>query len=187
MGGDASERQEIAGGSFGLAAVRAGGPVSFAAMSPEGLPPPPPPPPRGPGGRGMPGQVMPRWGLYALLGLILSALLLGPLVGGAGDPEAITYAEFMTAVREGKVASVEIDNTDGSIDGTRTDGEGGDEFRTTGPLDGGIPESDLVALRENDVDVEYKTPSPNWFISLLPFLLPMVILVGFFWFMNRRA
>ena len=42
-------------------------------------------------------------------------------------------------------------------------------------------------MRENDVDVEYTTPSPNWFISLLPFLLPMVILVGFFWFMQRRA
>ncbi len=135
----------------------------------------------------MPGQMMPRWGLYALLGLILSALLLGPLLGGAGDAEAVSYADFMSSVRDGDVASVEIDNTDGSIKGTLTDDAGGGEFRTTGPLDGGIPDTDLTALREADVDVEYKTPSPNWFISLLPFLLPMLILVGFFWFMNRRA
>ena len=156
-------------------------------MSPEGLPPPPPPPPRGSSGRSLPGQGMPRWGLWALLGLTLSVLLLGPLLGGAGDPEAVSYASFMESVRAGDVESIEIDNTDGSITGTLTQEAGGEEFRTTGPLDGGIPETDLTALRENDVDVEYTTPSPNWFISLLPFLLPMLLLVGFFWFMNRRA
>jgi cell division protease FtsH len=130
---------------------------------------------------------MPRWGLWALLGLTLSILFLGPLLGGAGDPEAISYADFMASVRAGEVESVEIDNTDGSIKGTQTEAAGGEEFRTTGPLEGGIPDSDLTAMREADVDVEYTTPSPNWFISLLPFLLPMLILVGFFWFMQRRA
>ncbi|MET0904231.1 MAG: ATP-dependent zinc metalloprotease FtsH [Acidimicrobiales bacterium] len=156
-------------------------------MSPEGLPPPPPPPGKGSGGRSLPGQGMPRWGLWALLGLTLSVLFLGPLLGGAGDPDAISYADFMASVRAGEVESVEIDNTDGSIKGVLTEEAGGEEFRTTGPLEGGIPDSDLAALREADVDVEYTTPSPNWFISLLPFLLPMVILVGFFWFMQRRA
>jgi cell division protease FtsH len=130
---------------------------------------------------------MPRWGLWALLGLTLSVLFLGPLLGGAGDPKPISYADFMDSVRAGKVESVEIDNTDGSIKGTYDDKAGGDEFRTTGPLDGGIPDADLADLREAGVDVEYTTPSPNWFVSLLPFLLPMVILIGFFWFMNRRA
>ena len=89
------------------------------AMSPEGLPPPPPPPPRdqrGPG-RGLPGQGMPKWGLYALLGLTLSVVLLGPLLSGAGDPEKVAYSDFMADVREGNVKSVEIDNTDGSITG----------------------------------------------------------------------
>ena len=157
------------------------------AMSPEGLPPPPPPPQKGSGGRGLPGQGMPRWGLWALLALTLSVLFLGPLLGGAGDPDPISYADFMSSVRDGEVESVEIDNTDGSIKGTYTDEAGGEDFRTTGPLDGGLPEADLAAMREAEVDVEYTTPSPNWFISLLPFLLPMLILVGFFWFMNRRA
>jgi cell division protease FtsH len=93
----------------------------------------------------------------------------------------------MGKVRSGDVESIEIDNTNGSIDGTLTDDAGGGDFSTTGPLDGGIPDDDLTAMREAGVDVEYKTPSPNWFISLLPFLLPMAILVGFFWFMQRRA
>src|SRR6188472_1387654 len=114
-------------------------------MSPEGLPPPPPPPPRGSGNRGFPGQGMPRWGLWALLGLTLSVLFLGPLLGGTNNPDPVTYADFMTSVRAGDVKSIEIDNTDGSIKGTYTDDAGGDDFHTTGPLDGGIPESDLTA------------------------------------------
>ena len=158
------------------------------AMSPEGLPPPPPPPPRGSGGRGLPGQGMPRWGLWALLGLTLSVLFLGPLLGGAGDPDAdlLRRLHDLGARRRRGRASRSTTPTARSR-AQLTDDAGGDEFRTTGPLEGGIPEADLTAMRENDVDVEYTTPSPNWFISLLPFLLPMVILVGFFWFMQRRA
>ncbi|MEQ1785528.1 MAG: ATP-dependent zinc metalloprotease FtsH [Acidimicrobiales bacterium] len=155
-------------------------------MSPEGLPPPPPPPPRdrsGPG-RGLAGQGMPRWGLWALLGLTLSILLIGPLLSSAGDPDKIAYSAFMARVRDGDVESVEIDNTNGSIDGTLTDGG---EFRTTGPLDGGIPESDLAVLREQGVEVDYTTPTPSFLISLLPFLIPVAIFVAFFWFMQRRA
>ena len=131
-------------------------------MSPEGLPPPPPPPPRGSGSRGLPGQGMPRWGLWALLGLTLSVLFLGPLLGGAGDPDPISYADFMTSVRAGEVESVEIDNTDGSIKGELTDDAGGDEFRTTGPLEGGIPEADLAAhARDTTSTSSTRRPAPT--------------------------
>ncbi len=127
---------------------------------------------------------MPKWGLYALLGLTLSIVLLGPLLSGAGDPEKVPYSTFMADVREGNVKSVEIDNTNGSISGEL---DGGDEFRTTGPLDGGIPDADLEVLRDQSVEVDYKTPTPSFFVSLLPFLIPVAIFVAFFWFMQRRA
>ena len=155
-------------------------------MSPEGLPPPPPPPPRDQrgSGRGLSTPGLPRWGLWALLGLTLSVLLIGPLLSGAGDPDKIAYSDFMDQVRDGKVESVEIDNTNGSITGELTDGG---EFRTTGPLDGGIPDADLDVLRAEGVEVVYKTPSPSFLVSLLPFLIPVAIFVAFFWFMQRRA
>ena len=155
-------------------------------MSPEGLPPPPPPPPRDQrgSGRGLSTPGLPRWGLWALLGLTLSVLLIGPLLSGAGDPDKIAYSDFMDQVRDGNVESVEIDNTNGSITGKLTDGG---EFRTTGPLDGGIPDADLDVLRAEGVEVVYKTPSPSFLVSLLPFLIPVAIFVAFFWFMQRRA
>jgi cell division protease FtsH len=127
---------------------------------------------------------MPRWGLWALLGLTLGILLIGPLITSADDPDEVPYSTFMADVRDGQVDSIEIDNTDGSITGQRDDGG---EFRTTGPLDGGIPDADLDLLREEGVEVEYTTPSPNFFLSLLPFLIPVAIFVAFFWFMQRRA
>ncbi len=128
---------------------------------------------------------MPRWGLWALLGLTLSILLIGPLLSGAGNPDEVPYSAFMGMVRDGKVESVEIDNTDGSISGTLTGNDG--EFRTTGPLDGGIPDADLEVLRDQGVEVDYTTPTPSFLVSLLPFLIPVAIFVAFFWYMQRRA
>ncbi len=155
-------------------------------MSPEGLPPPPPPPPRDSRGKGRPfpgGQGMPKWGLWVLLGMTL-VIVLSSSFASSGEPERISYSDFMTEVRAGRVETVEVDNTNGGISGELASGE---EFRTTGPLDGGVPDADLAVLREQDVQVEYKTPQPGLLSSLLPFLIPVGIFVAFFWFMQRRA
>ncbi len=152
----------------------------------EGLPPPPPPPQRGPRGPGGPlrsDQGMPKWGLWALLGLTLLVVVLPSLLGGS-DAKKVPYSRFMAQVRSGDVQSVEVDNTNGSITGKLDNGK---EFRTTGPLDGGLPDADLVVLAAQSVEVKYKTPQPGWLASLLPFLIPVAIFVAFFWFMQRRA
>src|SRR5688572_21838600 len=109
-------------------------------MSPEGLPPPPPPPPRdqrGPGRGFRPDSGMPKWGLWVLLGLTLLVVVLPSLLSTT-DQEKVEYSTFMAQVREGKVESIEVDNTNGSISGELEDGG---DFRTTGPLEGGLPES----------------------------------------------
>ncbi|MGH9275221.1 MAG: ATP-dependent metallopeptidase FtsH/Yme1/Tma family protein, partial [Acidimicrobiales bacterium] len=155
-------------------------------MSPEGLPPPPPPPPRDQRGIGRSfagGQGMPKWGLWVLLGLTL-VIVLSSSFATSGDKEKVSYSDFMAQVKAGKVETVEVDNTNGGISGKLANGT---EFRTTGPLDGGIPDADLTVLREKNVQVEYKTPQPGLLASLLPFLIPVGIFVAFFWFMQRRA
>ncbi len=129
------------------------------------------------------GQGMPKWGLWVLLGLTL-VIVLSSSLAASGDRERISYSDFMAEVRAGRVDTVEVDNTNGGISGELASG---DEFRTTGPLDGGIPDADLTVLREQDVQVEYKTPQPGLLSSLLPFLIPVGIFVAFFWFMQRRA
>ena len=127
---------------------------------------------------------MPKWGVWALIGLTLSIFLLGPLLGSTSKSKAVAYSTFLSEVRKGDVKSITIDNTDGSIKGSL---KAGGSFRTTGPLNGGIPDADLTVLRDQGVEVDYTTPTPGFLVSLLPFLIPVAIFVAFFWFMQRRA
>jgi cell division protease FtsH len=170
------------------------------------LPPPPPPPPpgRGPGsggprpsgdrrppfgggggngdGQRRPGG-WPRWALYVLAGVVAVALLL-PSMWPSEDGERITYTEFLELVREERVASVEINNSSSAIDGERTDGT---EFNTTGGGERGLSEADEETLREHNVDIRFKTPSSNWFLSIAGLMLPVMLIIGFFVWMQRRA
>ncbi|HEY5888582.1 MAG TPA: ATP-dependent metallopeptidase FtsH/Yme1/Tma family protein, partial [Acidimicrobiales bacterium] len=148
-------------------------------------PPPPPPPPSGNKSDGKSGSSTPwpRWSLWVLVGVILASFLLTTLVGG-DDGESMSYEAFMQKAGEGEVASMTFDNTNAKITGKLDDGT---EFTTTGPLQSGLPPEDLATLRANDVEIEYDTPSPNPLWSLLSFALPIILIIGFFWWMSRRA
>jgi cell division protease FtsH len=170
------------------------------------LPPPPPPPPpgRGPAGGGPPRNPFergdrrpnqqqngdqprrpgfPRWALYVLAGVLAIGLLV-PSMWPRDEGDDITYSEFIQRVQSGEVASVEINNSSGTISGEL---EGGGEFRTTGPGEGRLSESDEAMLREHNVDVDYKVPSNNWFLSIAGLMLPVMLIIGFFVWMQRRA
>jgi len=169
------------------------------------LPPPPPPPPpgRGPAGGGPPRNPFergdrrpnqqdgeqprrpgfPRWALYVLAGVLAIGLLV-PSMWPRSEGDDISYSEFIQHVQADEVASIEINNSSGTISG---EFEGGGEFRTTGPGEGRLSEADLAMLRENGVDYDFKTPSNNWFLSIAGLLLPVMLIIGFFVWMQRRA
>jgi cell division protease FtsH len=157
-------------------------------MSPDNLPPPPPPPSGDKRGRsgGKPESGWPRWSLWVLLGLVTASVVVSSLLSSQEDSEAISYDKFMTLVEAGQVESVEINNDNAKISGVRAN-ESGAKFTTTGPLEGGIPEADLAEMREQGVEIEFNTPQPGLLVSILPFLLPVLLLIGFFWWMQRRA
>ena len=170
----------------------------------EPTPPPPPPPPspqpsrRGPSRRtdasdknssnpqssdGKSGRpAMPKWSPWLLLGIIL-VLIFGPQLLPGPDREKIGFEEFITQVNAGKVDEVKLNNTTLGITGSFTDGS---EFSTTAPP--GFPnESDRELLRTKGVDFKPTTPQSNWLVSLIPLLLPFVLIMGFLVWMNRRA
>jgi cell division protease FtsH len=119
--------------------------------------------------------------VWAVLGLVLSMFLLAPLFNDDGGDD-ITYSQFMDRVREGRVESVKIDNNSNDIEGVD---RSGDRFVVNGP--DSIPDEDLALLREQDVAYDFRTPQPNFFLSLLPYLLFPAIFIGFIIWMNRRA
>ncbi len=156
-------------------------------MSPDNLPPPPPPPPsadKRPGRSGRGDGGWPRWSLWVLLGLVTASIVASSLLSSNDDSSSISYDTFMSRVEAGQVKSVEINNDNAHIKGERTNG---DKFTTTGPLQGGIPEADLAQMREQGVQVKFKTPESGLLVSILPLLLPVALLIGFFWWMQRRA
>jgi cell division protease FtsH len=119
--------------------------------------------------------------VWAGLALLLALFLVPQLLGG-DDGEELSYSEFQDRVRAGQVSEVTINTESHVISGTT---ESGDEFQASGPTE--LNDADTALLQENDVDYDFDTPQPNFFTALIPFLLPVALLIGFFIWMQRRA
>jgi cell division protease FtsH len=131
---------------------------------------------RGRGENGLPSWLV--WVLVAVVGLtVVSALSLSN-----APNEPIPYAQFVSEVEAGNIATVTWNNYDQTITGTTKSGE---EFATVGPAEN---RDDIVQkMDDKGVDYEFTSPTPNLFTQLLPLMLPVLLIVGFFVWMNRRA
>ncbi|MCX7619695.1 MAG: ATP-dependent zinc metalloprotease FtsH [Acidimicrobiales bacterium] len=146
--------------------------------------PNPPPPPGGPDNRD-PGRLgaeqgWPRWTAWVLVAVFVLALFVVPALSSAESAKEITYGDFIGKLQNDEVKSSTYNNTNGHITGELTDGE---KFTTTGP----VPPSDSDARLMTEKGVSFKTPEQSIWPSLLVYLLPLVILIGFFVWMQRRA
>src|SRR3954452_12005952 len=177
------------------------------------LPPPPPPPPPGRGSAGSgpsrpprnssnnnnsgggnrppapPGETprktggVPRWALYVLGAVLVLGLFL-PSLWPSNSGNKIDYTTFMNDVTAGKVDTAEVNNSTSAITGEYKDGT---KYSTTGGGDRGLSAADEARLRQHDVDLSFKTPGNNWFLSIAGLLLPVLLIIGFFVWMQRRA
>ena len=116
------------------------------------------------------------------MGILLAVFVVPSLLAG-GDGEELTYREFVALVEAGRVEQLDWENGTGKITGELTDGS---SFQTTGNADG-PSETDEALLRANDVDYDFGTPSSNWLLGVLSLLLPVMLIIGFFVWMQRRA
>lgn len=133
------------------------------------------------GGTGDPRPSMPRWAIWALVA-VAGLLILGPRLWPSSDSTKVTYTEFLDLVNQGNVTKIEINNISNSISGTMTDGS---TFVTTGAVT--LSDADEQLLKLKGVDYDYSTPQGNFFTNLLPILLPFLLIMGFFIWMQRRA
>src|SRR5829696_4358877 len=159
--------------------VQRGNPVGRVGRGPGG-PPTPPERPRQPGRPTRP-TGLPRWTVWILIGVV-AALLFGSQLLTTDDGKSISYNEFMTAAKNGQVASAKYNNDSGTISGELTDQT---KFTTTGPIP--LPDADQAILQEKVTGFEFNTPTSSWVSSLIPLLLPFVLLLGLFIWMQRRA
>jgi len=123
----------------------------------------------------------PRWGVWVVLGLLTSVLLFSSMLPNESS-EDVTYDQFLDDVAADSVTDVRIDNQTGRIDFHLADGTG---FTTTGPLE--LSPDDRALLADSRAAVEFNTPEPGFLQTWLPLLLPVGLIILFFWWINRRA
>lgn len=109
-------------------------------------------------------------------------LIAGPRIWPTSTATKFTYTEFLELVKQGQVKQVEINNLSNQISGKLKDGG---EFVTTGAV--ALSDADETLLKEKGVDYDYSTPQGNFFTNLIPLLLPFILIMGFFFWMQKRA
>ncbi len=131
-------------------------------------------------GRG-PGS-WPRWTIWVLVGVLAAAFLV-PSLWPSSSGESLEYSEWRTQVIEGNIATADI-NESGKITGEFTNG---DKYTTSGGGPRGVSEADEQLLIENDVAYKFTPASNNWLLGILSIFLPVMLIIGFFVWMQRRA
>lgn len=124
---------------------------------------------------------MPRWAVWALIA-VAAALIIGPRFIPTTTATKYTYKQFLEAVVRGEVTSIKINNLSNMISGKLASG---DTFTTTGAV--ALSAADEQLLKLNKVDYDFATPQGNFFTNLIPILLPFLLIMGFFIWMQRRA
>ena len=121
--------------------------------------------------------------------LLLVALLLWVLNGLNGVESQKSYSDFRQDVADGLVAEVTIQGQ--NVEGVY-EGEGdadGERFTTTLPPELVIGQEGIEAfLLDNGVQITARPDDGGGiFALLLSFAFPLLLFVGFFWWMNRQA
>ncbi|MBI2704217.1 MAG: ATP-dependent metallopeptidase FtsH/Yme1/Tma family protein [Actinobacteria bacterium] len=147
-------------------------------MSSE-LPTPPPGEGRAPGK--LPGeQTFPKWAMWLLLALLIPFIFLS--LARTPTAREISYGDFMEQLKQDKVKpGAEFTNGTGAISGELNDGT---KFTSAGPAPY-APAEDVKWM--TDKSVKFVTPNENIWATLLVYLLPLVFLVGFLIWIQRRA
>jgi cell division protease FtsH len=146
-------------------------------MAPDN--PTPPPGEKTGSGRFGSDQGWPRWTLLVLLAVIVGAIAL-QFAASSTPSDQVNYGDFIEKLATDQVKDAKFDNANGKITGTLQDGA---NFTTTGPIQ--LSDSDQALFIEKGV--EYSSPTQSIWGTLIPLLLPVALLIGFFMWMQRRA
>ena len=153
--------------------------------------PPPPPPPGAPQDRKrrQPPPLRPkpeaqrrsRLVVWLMIGAVIAVFAATTMLPDDPGTE-IAYPDFLDRVSGGEIVRGEYNNNTGSIKATAANGT---EYSSNGPLP--LPDADIALINQQVPEFRWPTPQTNFFLSILPLLLPIGLLILFFWWMQRRA
>ncbi|WP_374472962.1 ATP-dependent zinc metalloprotease FtsH [Arenimonas sp.] len=117
--------------------------------------------------------------LWLVIAVVLMAVFNSFSTPGAASTE-LTYNQFINEVKDGRVSEVTIADNGLAITGTRKDGS---RFTTSNPRDNRLVDT----LFENGVSTTQETPAErSMMLSLLFNLLPVALIIGFWFWMMRN-
>ena len=122
-----------------------------------------------------------RWVVIVVFGLIVAALMFSSL-GAGQDQEELTYNQLIAKVGAGEVKTAKVNNDTGRITGEL---KNGDAFEVIGPKP--LPDPVEQLMREKVEQLDFDNSEPGFLGAFLPFLLPVLLLIGFYVWMSRRA
>jgi cell division protease FtsH len=119
--------------------------------------------------------------MWAALGLLLSFFFVTGLFS-ADETEPVSYSQLRERVRSDQIESIVYNTVNNVIVAETT---GGEQFQSSATSE--LFANDTELFEEHGVEYRTDTPTPNLISYLLPFLLPVGLLIGFFIYMQRRA
>ncbi len=124
----------------------------------------------------------------ALTILLMAALVFSFFMAGGSKPAPMTINDLVAKINAGTVTKIDVSGNDLAV--TLKDGTTATATKET---EAGLTETlknygvDPVALRQVALEVKPDSTSGFFVGVLIPTLLPLIILIGFFWFMMRGA
>ncbi|MCU1491776.1 MAG: ATP-dependent metalloprotease FtsH [Acidimicrobiaceae bacterium] len=122
-----------------------------------------------------------RWGIAALIVVVL-LLFFGSSIVNRSSSHSISYTKLESALNAKQVGSAQIDNATGTITGTLSNGQ---NYTASGPLP--ATENEISAIQASGARLTFVSPSSSIVPVLLEYLIPILLFLGLFIWLNRRA
>ena len=119
---------------------------------------------------------------------IAAAFVVSSLAGGSSSKADLTYSQFVNQVDNGNVKSIDFNKSTGAISGKFNDAVNGKkEFSSSGPKDNLPDAAARDASRRRASTSTTSTTGSNILGDILLWVLPLVLIIGLFVWMSRRA
>ncbi|MGC8510476.1 MAG: ATP-dependent zinc metalloprotease FtsH [Acidimicrobiales bacterium] len=132
------------------------------------------------GERPMPPESRRRLFTFAIVAFILGILFI-PSLFQSKSVTTISYSSLIRDAQQQHVVSAQINNSNGVITGQLADGT---NFSSNGPAP--LLSNEVDTLRSDNVNVTFANPS-SFASTFLPYLIWILIFVGFMYFAGRQA
>ncbi len=128
------------------------------------------------------------WALFALVVFTMLAVFSNNRPTG----DEVSYNEYINRLKDGAVETVTRNNNNGEIR-FELDDDSDTVFVTSGPIEAPVTEQELLerlptpTADNPDIGANFITPTQSPLVQLLFVMLPFMLIIGFFVWMQRRA